>query len=79
MVGIFMDASDPNAFGSEYHQSIYQCRVLIIFLWNKLAKIKQDYKSTVRSKNMVKDQLKVHKGKMLETFCSYWQKFRHAG
>jgi len=79
MVGIFMDAQDPSTFGPEYHQSIYQCRVLIIFFWNKLAKIKQDYKSTVRSKNMVKDQLKVHKGKMLETFCAYWQKFCHTG
>lgn len=79
MVGIFTDAQDPSTFGPEYHQSIYQCRVLIIFLWNKLAKIKQDYKSTVRSKNMVKDQLKVHKGKMLETFYAYWQKFCRTG
>ena len=52
---------------------------MMIYLWNKLAKIKLDYKSTMRSKNQVKDQLKVHKGKMLETFTNFWHKFKGVG
>jgi hypothetical protein len=51
----------------------------MIYLWNKLAKLKLDYKGTVRSKNMVKDQLKVHKGKMLENFAVFWDRTKTLG
>ena len=52
---------------------------MMIYLWNKLAKIKLDYKKTIRSKTLVKDQLKVHKGKMLDTFRGFWKKFMYLG
>ena len=41
---------------------------MMIYLWNKLAKIKIEYRNTTRYKALVKDQMKVHKGKMLDTF-----------
>jgi|LauGreDrversion4_2_1035121.scaffolds.fasta_scaffold08907_9 hypothetical protein len=52
---------------------------MMIYLWNKLAKIKTDYKKTTRAKMVVKDQLKVHKGKMLETYRTFWNKFKFVG
>lgn len=54
--------------GPEYHMVINQCRIIQIFLWCRLASIKMDYKKTTRSKTLVKDQMKAHKGKMLELF-----------
>jgi predicted transcriptional regulator with HTH domain len=67
IIELFMD-SDPSSFKPEYHQSVYQCRLMMLYLWNKLAKIKLDYKKTTRYQALVKDQLKVHKGKMLHIF-----------
>lgn len=52
---------------------------MMIYLWNKLAKIKQDFKGTTRYQALVKDQLKVHKGKMLEHFKEFWEKFKCIG
>jgi hypothetical protein len=52
---------------------------MIIYLWNKLAKINEDFKQTTRSRTLVKDQLKVYKGKMLEVFRAFWSKFGHLG
>jgi len=52
---------------------------MIIYLWNKLAKINEDFKQTTRSRTFVKDQLKVYKGKMLEVFRAFWSKFGHLG
>jgi hypothetical protein len=51
----------------------------MIYIWNKLAKIKLDYKKTTRYQALVKDQLKVHKGKMLQTFRNFWDKYKHIG
>ncbi len=62
---IFMEINHEN-LGSEYHQALNYCRLMTIYLWSRLAKIKNDYKKTTRAKTLVKDQLKVHKGKMLD-------------
>ena len=53
--------------------------MLVIFFWTKLAKIKQDFKKTTRAKTLVKDQLKVQKGKMLIIFKAFWNKFKGVG
>jgi hypothetical protein len=74
-----MEMPPDQQVGHEYHPTINQCRLMLIYLWNKLAKIKQDYKKTMRSKTLVKDQLKVHKGKMLDTFRQFWKRFMYLG
>ncbi|CDW89623.1 dedicator of cytokinesis protein 2 [Stylonychia lemnae] len=78
VISIFMDV-DPETLTPEYHQVINKCRMIQIFLWCKLAQIKQDYKKTIRSKTLVKDQLKVHKSKMLEIFKAFWNKYKNVG
>lgn len=64
---------------TEYHATINQCRQMLIYLWNKLAKIKQDFRKTMRARTLVKDQLKVHKGKMLDVFRAFWRRFLPLG
>ncbi len=78
MIQIFM-SKDAKHIPSDYFPVISQCRLMIIYLWNKLAKIKEDYKNTTRARTLVKDQLKVYKGKMLEVFRAFWHKFKHLG
>lgn len=78
IIAIFME-QEPAALNAEYKETVYSCRLMMIYLWNKLARIKLDQKATVRSKTLVKDQLKVHKGKMLETFRTFWRRFRGVG
>lgn len=78
IISILMQ-QDPNAVPVEYHQTIVQCRLLLIYLWNKLAKIKSDFKQTIRYKAMVKDQLKVSKGRMMDHFKEFWTRFMHLG
>lgn len=90
LISIFMDIQPTIPVGSEdktplamvaneYHPTLFGCRLMMIYLWNKLAKIKLDYKNTTRYKALVKDQLKVHKGKMLDTFRGFWNMFMHVG
>lgn len=78
IIGLLMQ-QDPQQIPPEYHQTIVQCRLLLIYLWNKLAKIKADFKQTMRAKALVKDQLKVSKGRMMEHFKDFWMRFMHLG
>jgi hypothetical protein len=80
IISLFMEQQlEAAAISAEYKETIYSCRLMMIYLWNKLARIKQDQKATVRSKTLVKDQLKVHKGKMLDTFRGFWRRFKSVG
>jgi hypothetical protein len=54
MIQIFM-SKDAKHIPSDYFPVISQCRLMIIYLWNKLAKIKEDYKNTTRARTLVKD------------------------
>eukprot|EP00347_Sterkiella_histriomuscorum_P008264 403345746 len=78
VISIFM-AMNIEDVTQEYHMVINQCRIIEIYLWCKLATIKMDYKKTTRSKTLVKDQMKAHKGKMLEIFRKFWEKFKSIG
>ena len=71
--------TNPETLGNDYHAVINQCRMILIFLWSRLTKIKNDYRKTTRSKTLVKDQLKVHKSRMLGIFKSFWDKYKTVG
>ncbi len=78
VISIFMDM-EAQDIGPEYHDVLNQCRLMTIYLWTRLTKIKSDYKITIRSKNLVKDQLKVNKSKMIDKFLQFWNKFKDVG
>jgi len=78
VISIFMD-KNPESLGPEYYPIINQCRINLIFMWTLLTRIKQEYMKTTRAKTMVKDQLKVHKSKMLEVFHKFWHKYKDFG
>ena len=78
VIQIFME-TNPETLGPEYHSIINQCRLILIFLWTKIAQINKDYKKTTRSKTMVKDQMKVHKTRMLIIFKEFWNKYKKVG
>ena len=75
IINIFM-TKEPDQIPPDYYPTIHQCRLMMIYLWNKLAKINSDYKKTTRARSLVKDQLKVYKGKMLDQYRAFWHKFK---
>jgi len=54
IINIFM-TKEPESIPADYFSTIHQCRLMMIYLWNKLAKINQDYKTTTRARSLVKD------------------------
>ena len=44
-----------------------------------IAKLKQDYLQTMRSKGQVKDQLSLSKGSMLDIYYEFSLKYQHIG